>query len=201
MKKNEDGDLTEPKIAYIDEKELLDGLLQITGNLGKAHSLLDRVIDSTREEFATTLREIKGNVSAELRRARRRATYRLKKSMGEYSGAKPKDVALHHVVAGWDLRAERALRILLQFGIDPHSAINSAYLPRSVRRTPHPDMPSAFAHSKIHTDFYHENTFIMLRDAAAVPGATKADIEETLRDIARSLQAGTFPLDRLIQGA
>jgi hypothetical protein len=201
MKKNEDGDLTEPEIVYIDEKELLEGLLQITGNLRTAHSLLDRVVDSTREEFQTTLREIKGNVSAELRRARRRARYRFKKSMGVYSGAKPKGVVLHHLVAGWDVRAENALRILLQFGIDPHGAANAAYLPRSVRHTPHPDMPNALAHSTIHTNSYHLNVFYMLREAATTPGATRADIEETLRDIARSLQAGAFPLDKPIQEA
>ena len=196
MKKD---DKDEPEIVFIDEKELLEGLLQITGNLGAAHSLLDRVIDKTQEEFQTTLREIKGNVSAELRCARRRARYRFKKNAGAYSGTRSQDMDLHHVVAWWDRRAQDALKILLQFGIDPHGAANSAYLPRDVRHTPHPDMPNAFAHSRVHTDSYHENAFIMLRDAAAMPGATKADIEEALQDIARSLQVGTFAINEKIK--
>jgi hypothetical protein len=195
-------DKDELEIVYLDEKELLEGLLQITqGNLGKAHSLLDRVIKVTAEEFETTRTELKNNISRELRNARRRARYRFKKNMGAYSGARPEDMDLHHLAAGWDMRAQLAFRILLQFGIDPHSAVNGAYIPRSVRRTPHPDMPDAPAHSTIHTDFYHENVFFVLREAATIPGATKEDIEEALRDIARSLQAGTFPLNKPIKGA
>lgn len=55
--------ISEPEIRFLEEKELLEGLLQITGNnLGAAHSLLDRVIDKTRDEFATTLREIQNNI-------------------------------------------------------------------------------------------------------------------------------------------
>ena len=194
-------DKDEPEIVYVDEKELLEGLLQITGNLGAAHSLLDRVIKVTTEEFETTRTELKNNISQELRNARRRARYRFKRNMGAYSGARPADMDLHHLVAGWDERGELALRILLQFGIDPHSAVNGAYVPHSVRRTPHPDMPQAHAHSTIHTDFYHLNVFFMLREAATIPGATKEDIEEVLQDIARSLQAGTFPLHELMEGA
>ena len=194
--------ISEPEIRFVEEKVLLEGLLQITrNNLGAAHSLLDRVIEKTREEFATTLREIQNNIGPELRNARRRATYRFRKSAGPYSGMRPEDMDLHHLVAGWDERAVRALQILLQYGIDPHSAINSAYLPRSVKRTPHPDMPNARAHSKTHTDFYHENVFFVLREAATMPGATKADVEKVLREIALSLQAGTFPLDKSIKGA
>ena len=193
--------ISEPEIVLVDEKELLEGLLRITGNVGAAHSLLDRVIDKTREEFQITLSEIKDNISVELRRARRRATYRFKKSAGAYIGARPQDLALHHVVAGWDVRAERALRILLQFGIDPHSATNSAYLPRSMRHVPHPDLPTAHAHSVVHTEIYHDNVFVMLDRAALAPGATKADIEETVRDIAHSLQTGAFPIDKRINRA
>lgn len=191
-----------PEIVYLDEKELLDGLLQITqGRLGAAHSLLDRVINVTEEEFQTTRTELKNNISKELRNARRRARYRFKTAMGAYSGTRPEEMDLHHLVAGWDERAERALRILLQFGIDPHSAVNGAYVPRSVRSTPHPGMPQAPAHSKIHTDLYHENVFVMLNRTAQIPGTTKADIEEILRDIASSLQAGTFPIDKPITRA
>ena len=62
-------------------------------------------------------------------------------------------------------------------------------------------MPHAAVHNKIHTEFYHLNVFYMLRETAAMPGATKAHVEETLRDIAQSLQVGTFPLDKLIEGA
>lgn len=191
---------SEPAIVFLEEKELLEGLLQITGNnLGAAHSLLDRVIDKTREEFAATLREMQNNIGPELRNARRRATYRLKKSVGRYPGLRSEGMALHHLVAGWDKRAERALKILLQFGIDPHSSVNAAYIPRYVRHTPHADMPNARAHSTIHTNDYHDNVFVILREVAMMPGATKADVEKALREIAVSLQSGIFPIDEKIE--
>ena len=135
----------------------------------------------------------------ELRRARRRATYRFKKSVGPYSGLKPGNMDLHHLVAWWDRRAERALKILLQFGIDPHGCANAAYMPRDVRHTPHPDMPSAPAHRTIHTNDYHDNVFIVLREAATMPGATKVDVEKALQEIALSLQAGTFAINEKIE--
>lgn len=199
MKKD---DLDEPEIVYVDEKELLEGLLQITGGrLGAAHSLLDRVFKITHEMLEPRLKELQSNIGRELSNARSRVMNRFKKDMGEYSGVRPEDMDLNHVVAWGDERAEKALAILLQFGIDPHSAANGAYMPRSRGHTPHPDMPNAYAHNRIHTKIYHANVFFVLREAAKIPGATKDDIEEALRDIALQLQAGTFPIHELLAGA
>jgi len=196
MAKNDKDEL---EIVYLDEKELLEGLLQITqGNLGKAHSLLDRVFAVTQEMLQLRLKELQSNIGQELRNAADRAADRFKKSMGAYSGARPEDMDLHHLVSWGHRRAELALRILLQFGIDPHSAANGAYMPRSVGHTPHPDMPNAYPHNKVHRNIYHDNVFFVLDRAASVPGATREDIEEALQDIARSLQAGTFPIHKLI---
>jgi hypothetical protein len=199
MKKDDKDEL---EIVYLDEKELLEGLLQITqGNLGAAHSLLDRVFKVTHEMLEPRLQELQSNLDRELRNAADRAADRFKKSMGAYPGAKPEGMDLHHLVSWGHSRAEKALAILLQFGIDPHSAANGAYMPRSVGHTPHPDMPNAYAHNRVHRNIYHDNVFFVLREAATIPGATKADIEEILRDIALRLQAGTFPIHELLVGA
>ena len=199
MKKD---DPDEPEIVYVDEKELLEGLLQITGGrLGAAHSLLGRVFEVTQEMLQPRLQELQSNIGRELSNAADRAADRFKKSMGAYAGARPEDMDLHHLVSWGHWRAEKALRILLQFGIDPHSAANGAYMPRSVGHTPHPDMPNAYAHNRIHTTIYHDNVFFVLREAAQIPGATKEDIEEILRDIALRLQAGTFPINERLRGA
>ena len=147
------------------------------------------------------LKELENNLDRELRNAESRAMDRFKKSMGAYSGLRPEDMDLHHLTAWGHWRAEKALKILLQFGIDPHSAANGVYLPRSVGRTPHPDMPNAYAHNRTHTNVYHDNVFFVLREAAQIPGATKEDIEEILRDIALRLQAGTFPIHERMLGA
>lgn len=195
-------DKDEPEIVYLDEKELLEGLLQITkGNLGKAHSLLERVFEVTQEMLQPRLKELQNNLDRELRNAESRVTNRFRENMEACFGARPEDMDLHHLASWGDIRAQRALRILLQFGIDPHSAANGAYLPRCVRHTPHPGMPNALAHSRTHTGYYHRNVLFVLREAVQMPGATKADIEETLRDIALRLQAGTFPIHELLAGA
>ncbi len=192
-------DKDEPEIVYLDEKELLEGLLQITqGNLGAAHSLLGQVFDVTQEMLQPKLKELAGNLKAELHNAENRVTKQFKASMSKYPGLRPEDMDLHHLASWRHSRAAKALRILIQFGIDPHSAANGAYLPRSRGHTPHPDMPNAYAHNRIHTNMYHDNVFFVLDRAASVPGATKEDIEEALQDIARSLQAGTFPIHKSI---
>lgn len=58
----------------------------------------------------------------------------------------------------------------------------------------HPDMPHAPVHNTIHTGTYHRNVYFILRETASIPGATKSDIEKALREIALSLQSGTFPI-------
>ena len=195
----DDKDEPEIEIVYLDEKELLEGLLIITkGRLGAAHSLLDRVFAVTQEMLQPRLKELQSNIGRELSNAASRVTNRFKKSMGGYSGVRPEDMDLNHIVAWGDIRAELALRILLQFGIDPHSAVNGAYMPRSRGHTPHPDMPNAYAHNRIHTKIYHRNVFFVLDRVARELGATKADIEKVLREIALSLQDGTFPIHQLI---
>lgn len=190
----------EPEVIFLTQKELLEGLLQITGNLGVACTLLDRVINVTEEEFKITRQEIKDNISAEKRNARRRKRYRFNINMVKCWRRKKPDgtFVAHHIVALTDPRAEQALIILLSFGIDPNDAINGVYLPRFVKDTPHSTMPDACAHSTIHTDMYYANVVVMLR-RTNVPGATKTDIENVLQEIALSLQVGTFPIDKPIK--
>ena len=193
----------EPEVVFIEEEELLDGLLRLTNNnLGLAHELLQKIIKKHDWELKKTLQEMKDNISWEIRNARRRIQYRASTNLlAFFEGLKPDNVAAHHIVACTDWRAQVALQILLKWGIDPHDVANLIYLPRFVRHTPHSAMPRAYAHSKVHTQIGHENVVYLLRQADAAPGATKEDIIKALQDIGQDLQDGIFPLYERIQEA
>lgn len=68
---------------------------------------------------------------------------------------KPKNSTGHHLVALADPRAEKALRILLAYGIDPSNEANGVNLPRYKGYTPHPNMPNAISHAETHTNNYY----------------------------------------------
>lgn len=94
-------DKDEPEIVYLDEKELLEGLLQITqGRLGAAQLLLDRVFEVTQGMLQPRLKELQSNLDRELRNAESRVMKRFKDSMEACFGARPEDMDLHHL-ASW----------------------------------------------------------------------------------------------------
>ena len=181
-------------LELIEEEELLEGLLEITNNnLGLSHQLLYKVIDRTREEVEQILGDIDSNLDKAKRHARKRAQRQARKSLlisGRYKNWY-KDVSIHHIVAWGDIRALRALSILLRYGILPNDEVNLVLLPKYRRHTPHSDMPNAIAHSKTHTGNYYTNvTRTLVR--VDIPGATREDIERALRGIANDLESGDF---------
>jgi len=211
----------EVELELIEEEELLAGLLSLTsGNLGAAYSLLEKakketvkavkavlqeaptpVLDQAIKENAryATLQKFEGDLEQELKRGRRRAQYALNQNMRNslHHPAKPKDTAGHHIAASTDRRAQTALEILLKFGISPNDEANGVNLPRFVRYTPHSSMPDTIAHSQTHTKIYYANVnAVLLR--VDVSGAIRDDVIKALRDIARRLQAGTFPIREVI---
>ena len=188
------------ELELIEQDELLDGLMALTGyNLGLSHQLLDKVIKKTEYEVQTTLKEIANNIDREKRNARRRALYALNKNMRLSSNhpPKPKNTASHHIVALTDPRAERALRILLRWSIDFNDEANGVNLPRYKKYVPHNSMSDAIAHSQIHTENYHENVAFLLTEANSM-ATSKNDIIEVLREIAADLQLGVFPINERI---
>jgi hypothetical protein len=200
---------TEPEVVLIEEEELLDGLLQLTNNnMDIAKALFARIIKKHDWELKKTLQEMKDNIGSEIRKARRQVQYRANDNLLKFlkrlqpTFLRPRSVAVHHIVAWTDWRAEVALKILLKWSIDPHDVPNLIYLPRFVRHVPHSAMPKAYAHSLVHTDIGHQNVVYLLRRADAAPGATRADIVKALQDIGQDLQEGIFPLyERLNQEA
>jgi len=126
--------------------------------------------------------------------------YALNKNMRSSSNhpAKPNGTATHHIAALTDRRAERALTILLKWSIDFNHEANRVNLPRYKKHVPHKTMPNAIAHSETHTNNYHDNVFTMLRIANSI-ATSKEDIINILREIAIDLQAGTFPINELIE--
>ncbi len=71
-------------------------------------------------------------------------------------------------------------------------------MPRYKKYVPHDAMPDAIAHSQIHTKIYHENVFTVLMKVDLV-AVSKEDITEALKEIAEDLQAGIFPISKLLR--
>jgi len=160
--------------------------------------LLDQAIKENAKQ--ASLQKFDDNLKRELKLAKNRAQYALNRNMRNsvYHPPKPTNTAGHHISALTDKRAERALRILLAYGIDPNDEANGVNLPRYANNTPHPAMPSAISHAETHTGYYHDNVISVLV-LVDVPGATREDIIKALRDIARDLQLGTFPIHEAIE--
>ncbi|MBI3900502.1 MAG: AHH domain-containing protein [Gammaproteobacteria bacterium] len=106
----------------------------------------------------------------------------------------------HHIVSWNDLRALRARAILRQFGIEVDDECNGAALPSGKKNVPHPDMPNACAHKTVHTNVYYVNVEFLLEGLAVDPDTTKQNVVDLLREIARQLTEGTFPLKNRLDG-
>lgn len=114
--------------------------------------------------------------------------------------AMPVNIDVHHLVACLDIRAERARAILRQYGIDIDSIINAVCLPKNLKYVPHPDMPNAYAHTPVHTSIYYVNITFLLVGLVKNPETTQEKIIALLRDIAKQLTEGTFPLHARLDG-
>ncbi|WP_444997226.1 hypothetical protein [Aliikangiella sp. IMCC44359] len=73
-------------------------------------------------------------------------------------------------------------------------ADNGVRLPSSSKFVPHPNMPKAPSHKKIHTNEYYLNLTDLLKEVSAVPNATKQDIIDVLGEVASDLTNGVFPI-------
>lgn len=182
-------------VALVDEEEILEGLLILTNqNLGVSRQLLDKIKVRTARAVKQKLAEIKDNLPREIKNAKSRGQYRAVQN-AKKSGRYPEwfsNTSLHHIVAWGDMRAVAALVILIKYDIDPHHYANTILMPKSLRFLPHPNMPNAPAHTKIHTDKYFFNVQMRLL-AVDLPGATQHEIINALIAIGEDLQSGIFP--------
>ncbi len=188
------------ELELIEKHQLLEDLMALTGNnLGLSHQLLSKVVKKTEQEVSITLKEMASNIDREKRNARRRGMYALNRNMcaSTCHSTKPIGTAAHHIVALTDPRARRALEILLKWDINFNHEANGVYLPKFKKHVPHKTMPNAIAHSQTHTNDYHANVIAVLADVD-IPGATRDDILDALRDIAYNLQSGNFPINKPI---
>ncbi|MBQ1782598.1 MAG: AHH domain-containing protein [Gammaproteobacteria bacterium] len=192
--------LTETKYIEVDPNELRHNLTALTGDATRASALLRDVVHAYETEAAEEILVRKGIKTREQvdneRRARiigRSHSVRLRENMIAAGRKGPPNAAAHHVVAWDDKRANEARAILKQVGIDIDDEANGVFLPRWRRHTPHPTMPNAYAHLPVHTNVYFLNVTTMLREEFNAEGSQE-DLKDVLRDIAKRLTNGTFPL-------
>ncbi len=191
-------------IYEVSGSEFWLGLLQLVdGDAGEANRLFREYQlavgdEITRAKVAKSAGKSKEQIAFDrIRRREERRHYReMRRNLNKAKIHKPKNTAAHHIVPVFDDRGAIARQILHEFGIDIDSAINGVYLPRFIKNIPHPQMKKSYAHSVVHTKMYYTNVTTLLLDESKVPGVTKEDIIEILREIAQDLHNGVFPLER-----
>ncbi len=156
-------------------------------------ALLDDVIKTTQNKKRGISKEKRVFKLLQAREGRRHRS-KLNANMLERYGKKPEHTDDHHLVSWNHPEAVRARAILAKYGIDIDSAYNGVRLPSSSRFLPHPAMPKAPSHKKIHTNEYYLNLTDLLKEVNAVPNATKQDIIDALDEVATDLTNGIFPI-------
>ncbi|MBI3898827.1 MAG: AHH domain-containing protein [Gammaproteobacteria bacterium] len=184
------------------------GLFRLAGeDIKKAEELFEEFKEAYIEEVIRTANaEKEGKPPAQLVlervgvRERRRHLRKLNSNMKKAGMRRPPNTAAHHIASWHDIEAEQAREILRQYGIDTDDACNGVYMPRNTNFVPHPDMPAAYAHSKIHTDVYYVNLTFLLEEMAKRSETTKANMVALLQTIAKQLTEGTFPIHTRLDG-
>jgi hypothetical protein len=188
-------------VKEVSVERFREGLFRLAGeNQSEADQLFEQFKKNLIEDVTLSINaKKKGKTEAQIlfERMKSREGRKHYKALRRNLGARPANTAAHHVVSWYDSNASEARQILRQFGIDIDSTENGVYLPRFLKDVPHPDMPDAYAHSSVHTKAYYLNITDLLVGTSEIPGATKEDIQNVLRDIALELQSGTYPLSEV----
>lgn len=103
------------------------------------------------------------------------------------AGKKPPNTATHAIVSGTHELARAARKILAKFKIRIDDPSNGVFLPKNNNYVPHPAMPEASNHAKIHTELYYLNITNQLSLAN-----TRSECAAILQAIAISLQNGVY---------
>jgi hypothetical protein len=195
--------MTEYKYIGVSISEVLEGLIDITGSHTESEYLIDEIVREYELEYADALKIKKGEKTPEqvakereYRRLSQKHSIKLRRNMEAAGRFGPVNTDAHHIVAWWDEGAEIALTILEQVGIHVDDEVNGVYLPSNSKYVPHPDMPNAYAHSKVHTDIYYLN----ITELLAQERGNKKGVESVLRQIGKELTEGVFPLHELDEG-
>ena len=166
-----------PAYAADDEGEIppaeLEALLHLL-NPEVAQRLSE--INRSLEEFRRDLEEV---------RAGRGSSRALARYL-EISGVKrPPGYAAHHIAAGNDPRGEVARNVLQRFGIGINDAVNGVFLPANKATQV---IAGKTIHSTLHTQEYYDAVNEALSGAT-----TRQQVIDTLRTIAKALEAGEYP--------
>ncbi len=195
-------------VEELSRTEFERGLYRLAGeNSAKYNILLREFKNVLLDEVIKTTTAKKSGMSKEQRifkrikdREGRLHRKRLNESMMARHRKKPAKTDAHHIVSWSHPEAVGARAILAQFGIDIDSADNGVYLPTSSKYVPHPKIPNAYSHKKIHTQKYYLNLTALLTQTLRLPNVAKEDIMSILKEVGEDLVNGTFPINSLLTG-
>jgi hypothetical protein len=188
---------TNVEYVPVSKKDFFYGVLKLTQDFNKSEELLQRTISEYEKVFRKKISSDRAK-----QRLRDYATTQLRDNM-EAAGRVGSDrTTPHHIVAYDEPKGRIARRILAQVGININDEVNGVHLPILTDDTPHPDIPEAYPHKRVHTKIYYLNVADLLTEAFKENKGNKSEqkkeVEHVLRDIAKELTLGEFPLKRRI---
>lgn len=199
---------TSSEAEYLTVHEMADDLTNVTGNKEYARSASMAYAIYYKELVVDTVRYQQGIIDSETLRLNRHIQWEhakrhnevLSKNMLEAGQHRPKNVAAHHIVAWKHPRAAKSRIRLAAYAIDIDHECNGVFLPRYQTHCPHAYLPNAEAHSKTHTDDYFFNVEFLL-EATIAERLGRNAVMATLRDVAKELKEGDFPLNTRFENA
>ncbi|MCO1336305.1 AHH domain-containing protein [Microbulbifer sp. OS29] len=187
------GHYEQPKPYYLkDRREVAIDRFVSKKNLTRADYMALKVIDQVEETLDKYRQESVTMSRKEIREEEHDST-RLGKFMEKNGKPHPGgNCDAHAIVSGGHSRATPARAILARVGIRIDDIRNGTWLPRSTADTPHPKMPEAIPHSRIHRLGY----YMWLEDEFArldISDITEENVTNLLRGIEYDLKFSSFP--------
>ncbi|MFS1525838.1 AHH domain-containing protein [Microbulbifer sp. 2304DJ12-6] len=187
------GHYEQPKPYYLkDRREVAIDMFASKQDITKADYMALKVVEQV-EETLDKYRQEAVTMSRKELRSEEHDSARLGKFMEKNGKPHPGgNCDAHAIVSGAHPKATRQRGILARVSIRIDDIRNGTWLPRRTADTPHPKMPSAVPHSRIHRNGYYQWLGLEF-DTLDVSNLTGQAVETLLKGIEYDLKFSSFP--------
>ncbi|MCO1336663.1 AHH domain-containing protein [Microbulbifer sp. OS29] len=187
------GHYEQPKPYYLkDRREVAIDMFASKDNITKADYMALQVVEQV-EETLDKYRQEAVTMSRKELRSEEHDSARLGKFMDKNGKPHPGgNCDAHAIVSGTHTKATRQRGILARVNIRMDDIRNGTWLPRRTADTPHPKMPAAVPHSRIHRNGYY--LWLKLKfETLDLNNLSEEAIDKLLRGIEYDLKFSSFP--------
>ncbi|WP_444923438.1 AHH domain-containing protein [Microbulbifer sp. DLAB2-AF] len=187
------GHYEQPKPYYLkDRREIAIDRFASKDNISKADYMALQVVEQVEETLDKYRQEATTMPRKELRDEEHdsaRLGQFLEKNGKPHPGG---NCDAHAIVSGAHPKATRQRGILARAKVRIDDIRNGTWLPRRTADTPHPKMPSAVPHSRIHRNGYYQWLNLEF-DTLDLNNLTAESVEKLLKGIEYDLKFSSFP--------